>query len=115
MPKLVNIRKKELQKKGYHNFNEWKNNPKNVYIGRNLSYYVYGTFHSKWHNPYSIKKYGLENCLKLYEDYLRSSPELLASLPELKGKRLGCWCTPEKCHGDILIKLYYEQKNNLVE
>jgi len=27
------------------------------------------------------------------------------ALPELKGKRLGCWCAPLPCHGDILREL----------
>lgn len=26
----------------------------------------------------------------------------------LKGKKLGCWCKPEACHGDVLIKLINE-------
>jgi len=28
----------------------------------------------------------------------------MKKLPELKGKILGCWCKPNKFHGDILIK-----------
>jgi hypothetical protein len=28
--------------------------------------------------------------------------ELIAALPELRGKRLGCWCAPHPCHGDLL-------------
>ena len=27
------------------------------------------------------------------------------SLDELKDKRLGCFCKPKSCHGDILIEL----------
>ena len=23
----------------------------------------------------------------------------------LKGKKLGCWCKPECCHGDVLVEL----------
>ena len=34
--------------------------------------------------------------------------ELMNQLPELKNKVLGCWCYPEKCHGDILFKLLKE-------
>jgi len=30
---------------------------------------------------------------------------LLKDLHELKGKRLGCWCKPLPCHGDILVGL----------
>ena len=26
------------------------------------------------------------------------------SIKELKGKILGCWCTPLPCHGDVIIK-----------
>jgi hypothetical protein len=33
---------------------------------------------------------------------LPTQPDLMARLPELKGKVLGCWCAPEACHGDIL-------------
>jgi hypothetical protein len=29
-------------------------------------------------------------------------------LKKLKNKVLGCWCYPEKCHGDILIKILEE-------
>ena len=29
----------------------------------------------------------------------------LYDLFELKDKTLGCWCYPEKCHGDVLIEL----------
>ena len=37
-------------------------------------------------------------------------------LHELEGKTLGCWCKPEKCHGDILIKLWIQQnKDRIVE
>ena len=27
------------------------------------------------------------------------------SRSELKGKTLGCWCKPKKCHGDILLEI----------
>jgi hypothetical protein len=31
---------------------------------------------------------------------------LMAQLPsELKGKKLGCWCKPNACHGDVLAEL----------
>ncbi len=31
-------------------------------------------------------------------------------LMKLKGKNLGCWCKPEGCHGDVLIKILEEYK-----
>lgn len=30
-----------------------------------------------------------------------------------QGKTLGCWCSPKKCHGDILVELI-EKKGILV-
>ena len=108
MMKVVNIKKKFLVKQGYKDFKDWNKKEDHVYIGRNMNFYVPGTIKSKWHNPYSAKKFGLDKCLELYENYLRQS-DLMNDLHELKGKTLGCWCKPEKCHGDILIKLYNEK------
>ena len=102
---VVNVRKAELLKIGYKDFEEWSKNPNNLYIGRNMNYYVKGTHASKWANPFPVKNHGLEKSLELYEKYICSSYELMNSLPELKGKNLGCWCHPEKCHGDILMNL----------
>lgn len=31
--------------------------------------------------------------------------QILASLPSLRGKVLGCYCDPEPCHGHILARL----------
>ena len=67
-----------------------------VYIGRP----------SKWGNPFSIGKDGTrEEVIEKYREYILNKPELLKSLPELKGKILGCWCDPKPCHGDVLIEL----------
>ena len=32
-------------------------------------------------------------------------------LSELKGKRLGCWCKPAPCHGDVLVELIEEMES----
>ena len=32
------------------------------------------------------------------------------SLDELEGKTLGCFCKPEKCHGDVLLELLTQKK-----
>ena len=63
----------------------------------------------KWFNPFSVKKYGRDQCLELYENHLRNTPGLYDCLEELKGKELGCWCKPNSCHGDIIIKLLHEK------
>ena len=73
-----------------------KREPHDVYIGRP----------SKWGNPFTIGKDGTrEEVIIKYLKWLKNQPELIAALPELKGKRLGCWCAPKACHGDMLAKL----------
>lgn len=105
---VVNIRKAELNKRGIKSLEDWSLQHDNVYIGRDMSVYVKGAKGSKWKNPFSVKQYGREQCLIEYEKYVKRTPELLDSLEELRGKELGCWCFPEGCHGDVLIKLLNE-------
>jgi Domain of unknown function (DUF4326) len=41
-----------------------------------------------------------------YRAGLLKAPELLARLPELRGKDLMCWCAlGEACHADVLLEL----------
>lgn len=73
-----------------------KKEPYDVYIGRP----------SKWGNPYIIGRDGnRREVLKKYRSFLESSDALQADLHELRGKTLGCWCSPAPCHGDILMEL----------
>ena len=66
------------------------------YIGR-------GT---KWGNPFAIcKSVPREKSIELYRERLAGKPELMACLGELRGKRLGCFCKPLPCHGDVLVEL----------
>jgi hypothetical protein len=79
-----------------------KREPFDVYIGRKC----YGFPQSKWANPYKIGPDGDRGTvIAKYEAYLLSRPDLLADLPELAGKVLGCWCAPCACHGDLLLRL----------
>jgi hypothetical protein len=41
-------------------------------------------------------------------EMLDNDPQMVNKLLKLKGKKLGCWCKPDKCHGDILLKLIAE-------
>ncbi len=67
-----------------------------VYIGRP----------SKWGNPFTIGKDGTrEQVIAKYRAWIKTRPELIAALPELAGKTLGCWCAPRACHGDVLADL----------
>jgi len=82
-------------------------NPNDVYIGRFHQSAKYGALPaSKWANPFWITDdVNRETVIELYRDYIVNNPGLMNSLLELDGKRLGCWCKPELCHGDILAKL----------
>lgn len=67
-----------------------------VYIGRP----------SVWGNPFKIRPgFGRPAVIRAYETWLSGKKELLARLPELKDKRLGCHCAPLPCHGDVLARL----------
>jgi len=64
---------------------------------------------SPWGNPFHMaREEDREAVVLLYEVYIRNNPELMRRLPELKGKRLGCYCKPKACHGDVLVKLVNE-------
>ena len=75
--------------------------------------YVYIGRPSRWGNPFSHKDGTLaqfrvdtiEEAVESYREWIKTQPELLAALPELKGKILGCFCKPGPCHGDILLEL----------
>jgi len=109
MTTIVNIKKAQLNKRNIKDFQTWNNLKHTLYIGRNMSVYVKGTNESIWKNPFSVKKYGRDKCLELYETYIKNNKELYDKLNELENKELGCWCKPEQCHGDILIKLLNEK------
>jgi predicted NAD-dependent protein-ADP-ribosyltransferase YbiA (DUF1768 family) len=84
-----------------------------VYVGRACTQGGWNLPTSDWANPFSLKESGNDRtlCLARYEEYLRTRrPDLIARIvAELGGgKRLGCWCSPEKCHADVLVKLFKE-------
>jgi hypothetical protein len=80
--------------------------PNAVYIGRRLKRAGYDLPESKWHNPFKVGRDGtLDQVLAKYRERVVSRPDLMASLPELEGKLLVCWCAPKPCHGDVLIEL----------
>src|SRR5262249_40892980 len=60
-----------------------------------------------WGNPFEIPQDGDRETVvwKFSEFYLPHKNGLLARLPTLRGKVLGCWCYPDKCHGDRIAEL----------
>ena len=107
MAAVVNIRHNELKKNGFKNFAEWYAMPYTLYVGRRNK--TLGIPNSKWSNPFKLKDYSRETSLILYERYVRSTPHLIENIKEIENKELGCWCHPENCHADILIKLLNEK------
>lgn len=82
-----------------------------VFVGRGGS--LFG-------NPYSHREDTLaaykvatrEEALAKYTEWLKSQPTLLALIPSLRGKSLGCYCRPAKgfrgklmCHAQIIAGL----------
>lgn len=63
-------------------------------------------------NPYEIGKHGTrDEVIEKYEVWLRKklrNKTFRAEFLKLKGKRLGCWCRPLACHGDVIVKLLNE-------
>jgi hypothetical protein len=67
-----------------------------VYVGRP----------SIWGNPFVIGKDGSRaEVIAKYEAWVAQQPQLLARLHELRGKKLVCWCAPQACHADVLLRL----------
>ena len=111
---VVNCKVKYIRPQ-YNDLEEWTKDDNNVYIGRGGVVFVKGKrFPPKasiFCNPFIIDKDGnREEVLIKYEEYIRerlkagNDPIFKGELMKLKGKNLGCWCKPEKCHGDILLK-----------
>ena len=71
-----------------------------VYIGRG----------SGFGNPYAIGFDGdREDVIRKFKydfdrDYLKEGAAVKEKLKKLRGKRLGCHCKPDPCHGDILVE-----------
>lgn len=59
---------------------------------------------TEWGNPFEMPADGdRATVIAAYaEHYLPHKPSLIEKLPSLRGKVLGCWCAPERCHGDVL-------------
>lgn len=120
MTDVVNVKVKYIRPT-YNTLHEWIENPDHEYIGRAGVVFInkerYPKKASIWANPYSVKKEGREKCLELYEVWVRDkiSKEGTDEIKKLKNKVLGCWCKPDRCHGDILVKILDEiEKNEII-
>lgn len=90
--------------------------PFDVYIGRG----------SVWGNPFShlpetkalYKVETREEAVANYKEYLwhqmREGFITHDMLTSLTGKRLGCYCKPKSCHGDVIAKAVEWVNRNVV-
>jgi|SRR5208282_1940431 len=88
-----------------------------VYIGRRRKEkFHYGNpFTHHIHSCAKVLVHSREESILAFSHWLKGDymPEIepdrrvwiLANLKELKGKRLGCFCKPKACHGDVLAEL----------
>ena len=62
---------------------------------------------SKWGNPFVIGRDGTrEEVIAKYRDLLPVLPGRLEEIrTELRGHKLGCFCAPQPCHGDVLAAI----------
>lgn len=85
-----------------------------VYIGRGKDPHTQRW--GEWGNPYShresasatvTKANSVEEAIEAYRvdlwRRLRDGRLSVEKLAALKGKRLGCWCAPGPCHGEVLV------------
>lgn len=90
LTRVINI-KKETE------YQSVKSTPNYEYIGRG----------SYWGNPYSMYDEGddREEVIRKFKydfDYDKFPNKEKSEVYKLAGKRLGCFCKPQSCHGDVL-------------
>lgn len=78
-----------------------------VYIGRKTARHPFGP----WGNPFVIGPDGnREQVIEKFAEALRTSQDprfdfMRRFIHQLQGQRLGCYCKPLPCHGDVLAKM----------
>ncbi len=75
-----------------------------VYVGRVSR--RRGLAGSAFANPFKEGVDGTRSeVIAKYRSWLLGQWPLLKRLPELRGRRLACWCSPRPCHADVLVEL----------
>lgn len=112
---VVNVRVAFIRPE-FRDLEDWCKTKNNIYIGRGGILIINGRRYpekdSVWANPFKLERDGTRDEVleKYIRDRLEKEPKLREELIKLKGKKLGCWCYPERCHGDVLLKLIQEYK-----
>jgi hypothetical protein len=118
---VVNVKVKFIREEGYTNLKNWMEDEANVYIGRGRVVFLtkegpsFPPKDSPFCNPFKVGKDGTrEEVIAKFRSYMNSrlqqDSELVKQLLALEGKRLGCWCKPDACHGDVVLELIQAYK-----
>lgn len=85
---------------------------------RNAAYDILVDRTTRWGNPFTHIKdrktraeYVVDSrveAIRRYEEWIKTQPELLRDLSSLRDKVLGCWCAPQPCHAEVLVRLANE-------
>lgn len=86
---------------------EWLKDPQNVYIGPHSK--LPNHPESEWAVPPSLNKGSRSVISEMYEEWLllkmANDHCMFNRIKLLRGKRLGCWCHPLECHGDVIVDI----------
>jgi hypothetical protein len=103
----------------YANLEKWCKDPNNVYIARRGIVFInkvrYPSQDSPFANPFKISKdVTREQVVEKYREYLlnklNADENFRQEFYKLKGKNLGCWCSPELCHGNVILELLQKKE-----
>jgi hypothetical protein len=75
--------------------------PYDVYIGR-AGKGQDGYFGNPF--PHEDPKVAIESFRQFFNVCMVEDPIYRARVVELRGKRLGCFCKPKPCHGDVIVE-----------
>lgn len=125
---LVNVKVQYIRPK-FNNLRDWCNDENNIYIGRKGVVFItnndgsktrYPLNNSILHNPFKITNSSDRNTVcDLYYNYINDKLDneqdngpFHTTIKNLANKNIGCWCFPNRCHGNELIKIYNERINS---
>ena len=109
---VVNVKVAHIRPQ-WDNLKEFCSDKGNLYIGRRGVVFIDGERYpksdSKWVNPFKIsREKSRKDVVNQYFEYITEKIMLepdMYDINELMDKRLGCWCYPQGCHGDVLVQL----------
>ena len=89
-----------------------------INIKSNKKYDIYIGRPSIFGNPFRISLDGTrEEVIEKYKNYfykrLEKDKDFKEKVLALKDQTLGCYCCPEKCHGDIIIEYLDRDENEM--